>query len=84
MTGQAAEGAEEGRALYAVVYERPNTPGRFPAWVPGNIVYMRAKDAANARFLFLNAQGRARVRIVGIAPAVGYHVLDEHGDKLTT
>lgn len=67
----------KGRILYAVAY-----------WFRGKfrIDYCHAKNQANARYVFfasLPRKVRKRfVRIIDIAPVIGYNVLDNHGDKL--
>lgn len=66
--------------LYSCCYERKTGP---TTWL-GDILYTHAKDAPHARFLFtqnLTTLGCV-FRIVAVAPAIGFQVLDDHGEKL--
>lgn len=69
--------------LHAIACERivKDRDGR-PTVIP-EIVHVHALDRANARFIFLqDADHRKNYRIVEIAQVIGYHVDDEHGEKL--
>lgn len=68
--------------LYAVASEKPVGYGRNRTWIP-EIVYCHAVDAAHARWIFTSDPHHRGARIVAIAPAVGYHVNDEHGEQLS-
>ena len=46
------------------------------------IVHVHAADSAQAKFFFLRDPANRNSRIVAIGPVVGYHVEDEHGEKL--
>ena len=66
--------------LYAVAVERIDRRGNVhPA-----IEYLKADSTPHARAQFcLSEPNRRTCRIVGVAPAIGYFVDDNHGDKLT-
>lgn len=66
--------------LFACCYERKIG---LNAW-KGDILYTHAKDEAAARFICTqNLIGlRCEFRLVAIAPAIGFKVLDEHAEKL--
>ncbi len=71
-----------GKYLYSIAYEFRESPG---VWKPA-ILYVHATDAGDARVQYLQseAEGNHRhMRIVGIAPVIGYHVNDNHGEDLT-
>jgi len=63
--------------LHAIATER-NVHG---TWIP-EIVHVHAADSAQAKFFFLRDPANRNSRIVAIGPVVGYHVEDEHGEKL--
>ncbi len=67
--------SDEGKILYAIAYERQVSKTEIQA----NIEYTHATCVAGARYVFMSdPANQRRVRIVGIAPVVGYHVLDEN------
>jgi len=69
--------------LYAIACERiiKNIDGSTSA-IP-EIVHVHADDTAHAKFTFLqDKMYRKQYRIVAIGPVIGYHVDDEHGEKL--
>ncbi len=79
-----------GKILYAICYEYqlPATQwrnrGDFRDWKTG-IEYMHADSDGEVRIMFMNSQDpkfQRQCRIVGIAPAVGFHSADDHGEKL--
>ena len=48
-----------------------------------NTIYLHAEDSGEARAKVATAHpNRNKVRIVAVASVIGYHVDDEHGDKL--
>ena len=69
----------ESRKLYAIAAEKRVSKN---TWVP-EIVHVHADDSANAKFIFLqNPDHRKNYRIVAVGPVIGYHVEDEHGERL--
>lgn len=71
------------RVLYAVYVERPFLVGRESVWcLDAEPVYVHAVDAGQARVQACLAAG-ANARVALAAPAVGFHVHDEHGEKLS-
>jgi hypothetical protein len=71
---------KEVKIFYAVAYEYIENEH-----VKGGIEHMHAKDVPEARHAFVSGHPELvnkHLRIVGIAPAIGFKVLDEHGDKL--
>ena len=66
--------------LYAIACERRDIDGNWHA----DIVHLHAMDSSNARYCFLldSSNRGPNVRIVAVGPVVGYHVEDEHGEKL--
>lgn len=70
-----------GKLLYGICYwHRVN--GRMTE----EFLYCHADDEGDARLVYLNSgagKGLHDMRIVAIAPVIGYHVKDEHGDKLS-
>jgi len=72
----------EKRKLYAIASERMIKHGKNISWVP-EIVHVHANDSAHAKFIFLqDIDHRRNYRIVAVGPVIGYHVEDEHGEKL--
>ena len=81
--------AKDGTILYAIAYERRiiyfKNGQRRRKWVPG-IEYLHAKDEGDARLQYFQSElpgVMQETRIVGVAPVIGYHVEDNHGDKLS-
>ncbi len=74
--------AQDGKALYGICYEYwSRETMRWEA----DIMYCLAIDEGDARVQYLRAPQPAhasRLRLVAIAPAIGYHVTDDHGEKL--
>jgi len=72
----------ENRKLYAIAAERMIRRNRRISWIP-EIVHVHAIDSANAKFVFLqDVNHQKNYRIVAVGPVIGYHVDDEHGEKL--
>ncbi len=74
---------KKGETLYGVVTEKwiKRNGNRHFEWVPNGIVYVHAMDAAMAKFAYLQSASLG-TRVIACAPAVGFHVEDEHGEKL--
>jgi hypothetical protein len=85
----------DGRILFAVMVERwnPSLYRGLGGWEPERtaenprgIIYMHAKDSVECRATFLNANFWRGRRIAAgshaVAPAIGFTVLDNHGDRL--
>ncbi len=70
------EGWKDPRPLFCVI----RTDSKGKALPP---MYLHAKDAANAKFIYLNGDPERRTRVLFSAQIVGYHVHDEHGEKLS-
>jgi hypothetical protein len=75
--------SEKGKILYAVCIEVMNKQGEVAKSV---IEYIHATDYVNANWSYRTAHSNAlmlgKIRIVDIAPAVGWFVQDEHGEVL--
>lgn len=70
--------AADGKLLYAIAYNE-RLAGE---WQPG-IMHVHAADLLEAKFHFWGAVLKpGNIDLIGIAPAIGYKVLDNHGDKL--
>jgi hypothetical protein len=73
----------DGRQLYAVCVEKLDARGEVKESV---IEYIHATDYVNANWSYRAAHSNAlvlgKIRIVDIAPAVGWFVQDEHGEVL--
>ncbi len=68
--------------LYAIAYEARI---RFGVWKP-DFLYLHAASDGDARWQFLNSESPAtmrHMRIVGVAPVLGYLVNDNHGEDLS-
>lgn len=86
---EAAEGDKK-KPLFAVAIEvaqpRKTKRGLRYVW-EADIRYLHAEDAGEARMMFTAAHTYPLVhrlmRIVGIAPAIGFHVHDDHGEVLS-
>lgn len=66
------------KKLFAIACERVVNGTVIP-----EIVHTHALDAANAKFIFLqDPVHRKNYRIVAVGPVIGYHVEDEHGERL--
>lgn len=74
---------DDNRQLYAVCVEVLNKAGEVKKSV---IEYIHATDYVNANWSYRTAHSNAlvmgKIRIVDIAPAVGWFVQDEHGEVL--
>lgn len=71
--------------LYAIAYEYRIGRGRTRKWIP-EIDYLHADDGADARLKFFQSEPleiMREVRMVGVAPVIGYFVDDNKGDKLS-
>ncbi len=70
---------KDGETLYAVAAE--GFDPKLRAWVTIPITHIHAPEPHIARFRFLQSVKNAkRVRIIALAPAIGWHG-NEHGDK---
>lgn len=73
----------DNRTLYAVCVEVLDTAGEVKKSV---IEYIHATNYVNANWSYRTAHSNAlvmgKIRIVDIAPAVGWFVQDEHGEVL--
>ncbi len=70
-----------GKLLYGICYWH-----RVNGRIREEFLYCHADDDGDARSQYLNSsagKGLLDLRIVAIAPVVGYHVKDEHGEKLS-
>ncbi len=81
---------KNGETLYAIAYERrvaytARNGQRRRKWVP-EIEYLHAIDEGDARLQYFQSevpQVMHETRIVGVAPVIGYHVNDNHGDDVS-
>lgn len=69
----------EGKTLYAICAEKHNR--RTGAIVP-QILHVHADSEGEARWIFSQDSAHRRYKIIAVAPAVGFHVADEHGEQL--
>jgi hypothetical protein len=79
----------DGKILYAIAYERLTVywknGERRRRWEPG-IEYLHAVNDGDARYQYFNSElpeVMTETRIVGVAPVIGYHVHDNHGDVIS-
>jgi len=71
---------EEVPQLYAIAYEYRSSRN---TWLP-EFLYLHAVNDADARLQFFHSQSpHLYMRIVGIAPVLGYLVNDSHGEDLS-
>jgi hypothetical protein len=68
------------KVLYATTYEYIDG-----GVLKGDVEYTHAENAGEAWNTFMAGHPEliGRSRIVGIAPAIGVHVLDNHGERLS-
>lgn len=66
-----------GNPLWCIAYEQ-NIGG---SWV-AKLEYAHGKDRTEALFHFNRPLHPGRARLVAVAPAIGGHSLDEHGDRI--
>ena len=67
--------------LFAIASEKYVGPGPLD-WKPV-INLCHAEDAARAKIIFLSDNNHVRLhRIIAIGEVIGFHVEDEHGEKL--
>lgn len=66
---------ETGELFYCVAYERY----RVGHWLP-EMAYVHAHNSSQAELLVRQSEPEGSyIRIIGAAPAIGYHVEDKHG-----
>lgn len=70
------DGFRDKRPLFSVIRTLRRTGKLLPP------MYLHATDIANARFIYLNGDPGRLTNIIIIGQVVGYHVLDEHGERL--
>ncbi len=76
--GNLTKGERTGNLLYAVAYEE-YVRGR---WIP-NIEHAHAANPLQAKnMVFGRGKIRRFIRIVSVAPAIGGHAQDKHGDRV--
>lgn len=80
---------KDGKILYAIALEKRvsyvKNGQRRRRWVP-EVEYLHAVDDADARLQYFQSESphvMQEIRIVGVAPVIGYHVNDNHGDDIT-
>ncbi len=80
---------KDGKILYAIAYEKRvsyvKNGQRRRKWIPG-MEYLHAVDEGDARLQYFQSEApqvMQEVRIVGVAPVIGYHVNDNHGDDIS-
>ena len=67
--------------LYAIASERMIRRNGIVLWEP-EVLHVHAVNDANAKFIFMQYPEHKNHRIVAIGPVIGYHIDDEHGEKL--
>lgn len=75
-------GRVDKRLLYCIAYEYRVKRG---VWRP-ELDYLHANDANDARWWFFQSESPQvfrQVRVVSVAPVVGYFVNDNHGEDLS-
>ena len=73
---------ESGKILYCIAFEYRHAIGDWRA----STLYLHAEDAGDARVQFFYSEDAATmryIRVVGIAPAIGFQVHDSHGEELS-
>jgi hypothetical protein len=80
---------KDGKTLYAIAYERRviyvKNGERRRRWV-AEVEYLHAENEGDARLQYFQSEAphvMQEVRIVGVAPVIGYHVNDNHGDVIS-
>lgn len=68
-----------GRELYCIAWERVAKVGREMRVVQTDFAYMHANSAHLARYQFLLGSDTNVIRVVDVAPVIGYHVEDRQG-----
>ncbi len=69
------------RPLYCIAYERYDRKGQL---IKADFEYVHADSTAHARNQFCHSRpNRRRHKIVGVAPVIGYHALDDNADKVS-
>ena len=70
----------EKKILYAIAVERCKYDKNGATWV-ADIEYLHATSASEAKVLYTSANpDRKKLRIVGIAPVIGYIAEDDNAD----
>jgi hypothetical protein len=70
------------KTLYCICYEYKKSPGIWDC----DKLYLHADDAGDARLQFFRSDSpetMREIRIVGIAPVIGYFVDDNKGNELS-
>jgi len=70
---------DEGKILYAICAERRH---KRTGYVIPQIIHVHASNEGEARWIFGQDPDQKHYRIVAVAPAVGFHVADNHGEML--
>lgn len=75
-------GRQPKKQLYAIAPIRLTRKG----WVAEPLTYVHGMDTANAKFEYLctlTDPERVITRILFAGPVIGYHVHDDHGERLS-
>lgn len=73
----------QGEILFAIVVERKTAWKGTWIWVlDPKPIYMHAFSFVDARARYLQTDPTHKTRIAEVAPVIGFHALDEHGEKL--
>ena len=72
----------KGETLYAISWCR-RAPSVEGGWRLMPVEYCHAPDDGRARAIFAASHNGRRDKVIAIAPAVGFFVDDNHGEKLT-
>jgi hypothetical protein len=74
-----AAASKDGRPLYAIAFNIKKN-GR---WCPHPVEYVHAQDQATARNIAIRSFPNNQIDIIAVAPAIGFFVEDNHGEKLS-
>ncbi len=74
-----AAASKDGRPLYAIAFNIKKN-GR---WCPHPVEYVHAPDQATARNIAIRSFPKFQIDIIAVAPAIGFFVEDNHGEKLS-
>jgi hypothetical protein len=72
-----AAASKDGRPLYAIALNVK----RGGQWCPHPVEYVHASDAATARNIAIRSF-KETIDIIAVAPAIGFFVDDNHGEKI--
>jgi hypothetical protein len=80
LTNNEVKGSEKNtRTLFALAIERWDPK---LGWAPDGFVFTHAEHRGKAILAYMASKEKYKTRIAWCGPAIGFHVKDNHGDKL--